>query len=486
MNVEHKTGLWVFTSWALLLILVTATFGYNGLYGQDSYEYLRFCIKLHDYFQSGVPPGDYFWPVNYPLMGALLTFVTGSQVALQLISIISTAWILYLVCMFLFREFPGREREIIFYVVIFLGLSPYIFRYSISTMSDMPALAFSCTSWYGLYMGFKHKNNFWLYGTGFFAVMAIFTRFAYLPMMIPAIFFSGYCMIKRFSILKFIAGILLMTIPVFIYYYFKQTESTLIFNHYLVTDWSFFNLFRNNFQTIDGNYQFILPNIIFVLSFLVHPGFVFPGILFLFFLFKKRHKPSIIYPVCIVGVSLYLLFIAGIPNRNFRYLIPVMPFYLVACFPGFLLALSWFYERKSKLTVVISVVVILQVILVVRAFKPFYDYNRIDKAISEKIISYHPPVLYTFGIDGALGCYGYKGKIINLWEQPLDSIQQGSMMLFNKKNNEVQWKDKNPMLNYNLIVDKAKAVKIETLESGWELYEIKAAYPHPDTGISGE
>ena len=139
MKAERLTGLLLFISWTILLIGIIAVAGYNGLYSQDSYEYLRYCVRLYDFLNAGALPGDYFWPLNYPLMGAILAFVTGPQIALQLLSILAASWILYLLCMFLFSEFPGREREIILYVLLFLGAAPYFFRYTVSSMSDVPA-----------------------------------------------------------------------------------------------------------------------------------------------------------------------------------------------------------------------------------------------------------------------------------------------------------------------------------------------------------
>jgi hypothetical protein len=216
----------------------------------------------------------------------------------------------------------------------------------------------------------------------------------------------------------------------------------------------------------------------------VHPGYLFPGILFLFYIIRKGTLPTLVNPVVIGGMVLYLLFIAGIPSRNIRYLVPVLPFYLVICFPCFLLVLSWLYKRRNTRIIIFTGAVMLQLILVVKAFLPFYQFNRLDQAIAEKIVEYHPAVLYTFGIEGALRSYGYQGEIINLWKEPLDTIKQDALMLFNRKKNEQQWNGMNPMLNYYLVIQQGKAVKIDELESGWEIYEVKEAYPHPDTGIS--
>jgi len=483
MKDEKVTGFRIFFSWTLFLILLTSVIGYNGLYGQDSYEYLRYCTHLFDFLKNDVAPGNYYWTVNYPLLGAFLAYITGPAIALQLLSILSASWIVYLVCMFLFREFPGRELEVIFYVLLLLGASPYFFRYTISSMSDMMAISFACTAYYALYCGYKESHNRWLYATWFLAAMAVFTRFAMLPLLVPVILFSTFCVIKKFNLIFFIVAIAAALIPAGVHFFFKQNSYADIFQVYPMTGWSVSNYFKSSFTTVEGNLNYTLPNIIFVFSFLVHPGFLFPGILFLFLMFKKGTRPSLVYPVVSAGILLYLFFIAGMPSRNTRYLIPVLPFFIASCFPVYLIILSWLYKRENFRKVFFITMCVVQFLFTVMAFKPFYEYNKLEKFIANKIIEYHPSVLYTFGIDGAIRSYGYRGTIINLWSNPLDTVQQGALLLFNKQQNDKQWKGKNPMLNYNLIVEKAGAVKIETLESGWEIYEIKKAYPGTDSRL---
>ncbi len=272
---EEKSGLFVFLSWTFFLILITISTGYNGLYGLDSHEYLRYCNRLVDFIALGSAPGDYFWPVNYPLLGALLSFITGSQVALQLISIFGAAWIVYLMAMLLFREFPGSEREIIFYVIVFMGFAPYFLRYSISSMSDVPALAFACTAYYLLYLDNRSVHRLAIYFVLLFCSLAVFTRFALLPLVAPVALVCIYQMFKSFRPMLTLASLIMALVPFVIYLFFKQENSGLIFQHQLVSDWSVVNYFHSSFNNMEGYSQYTFPNIIFVLSFLIHPGFLF-------------------------------------------------------------------------------------------------------------------------------------------------------------------------------------------------------------------
>ena len=477
MQDEKKTGLVFFFTWIFLLITVVIISGYNGLYGTDCHEYLRYTRKLADYFSSGLPPGDFFWPVNYPLIGALLSFITGPQVALQLSSIVAAAWIMYLLVMFLMREFPGREKEIFFYAVVFLGCAPFFFRHSVSIMTDITALAFACSGFYLLYLAVKCNNRIALYMVPVMVSLSVFTRFAMAPLLFPVLLVAAWHMLRSFRWIPVLVSLLASLVPVMVHFYFKNSHAADIFRHDLMSDWSVMNYFRTSFQTIDGSMEYFLPNIIYVFSFLVHPGFVFPGLLFLAVLIFKKNKPLLLWHVLWISMLSYLLFLAGMSIRNDRFLIPLLPFYLVICFPAYLSVLAYFHNRKKVLKTLLFTTVFLQLAFATRAFLPFYKYNRIEKQIAEKIKSYHPDVLYTFAMDGALRSYGYSGKIIPMWPDRIDSVETNSMMLFNLQASEKRWKDQSPMLNFYLLKDSAGAVLRETVGNDWAIYDIKKSYP---------
>lgn len=481
---EDKTGLILFLGWAFFLTGFVIVAGYNGLYGMDSHEYFRYCHRILDWMKTGVDPGNFFWPVNYPFLGACLAFITGPQPAMQLLSIMSSAWIVYLIFMLLIREFPGRERETLIYVVLFMGASPFFFRYSISIMSDITAQSFACTAFYMLYLNLKSQNEKALYLAPVLISLSIFTRFAMLPLLIPAVVYVFYLMIKSFRPILFFLSCTTAIIPVALYVAFKGEAAGTIFHHEWVSEWSIMNYFRNSFETIDGYSHYLLPNIIYVFTFLLHPGFIFMGIVFLIVLFFKKYKPKLYWPLMIIAIACYILFLAGMPTRNDRFLIVLMPFYLVICFPAYLSLLAYFHGRKNTLRVFTFGAFLIQSVLLYRAFLPFLKLNRTEHQLSEKVSAYHPPMLYTFGMEGALRSYGYKGTVVPMWPQKLDSVTSGSMVLFNSAANEVQWKGKSPMINFHLLKDSAGAVLRENLENGWEIYEIKKAYPAADTGLS--
>ncbi len=71
---------------------------FNGLYGQDSHEYLRYSRSLSLFFSDGKTLNNFFWPVYYPLSGAILSFIKFSNIlSLQLISLASFLFAIFYV-----------------------------------------------------------------------------------------------------------------------------------------------------------------------------------------------------------------------------------------------------------------------------------------------------------------------------------------------------------------------------------------------------
>ena len=44
----------------LILITLRYVLNFDGLYGQDAYEYLRYSKEIHTFLLTGSNPGDYF------------------------------------------------------------------------------------------------------------------------------------------------------------------------------------------------------------------------------------------------------------------------------------------------------------------------------------------------------------------------------------------------------------------------------------------
>ena len=72
----------------ILFFIVRFVLQFDGLYGQDAYEYLRYTNEMYSFFANGTLLGDYFWGIGYPFFGCIFNFfVHDGAVALQLVSL---------------------------------------------------------------------------------------------------------------------------------------------------------------------------------------------------------------------------------------------------------------------------------------------------------------------------------------------------------------------------------------------------------------
>ena len=105
----------------LFFVIIRFGLGFNGLYGQDAHEYLRFGKALHQFFLTGANPGDYIWPVNFPLYGALLSLLLSSvNFSMQILSVFSFIGILLYKLKILKLIFPGDEEKMSLVLCCFL------------------------------------------------------------------------------------------------------------------------------------------------------------------------------------------------------------------------------------------------------------------------------------------------------------------------------------------------------------------------------
>ena len=81
---------WLYILLPLTYFLVARAIGFDGVYGQDAYEYMRFSESLKNFITSGVNPGAFNWPIGYPLAVSLIDFIINNTfVSGQLVSILA-------------------------------------------------------------------------------------------------------------------------------------------------------------------------------------------------------------------------------------------------------------------------------------------------------------------------------------------------------------------------------------------------------------
>jgi hypothetical protein len=214
-----------------------------------------------------------------------------------------------------------------------------------------------------------------------------------------------------------------------------------------------------------------LPNIIHVFSNWLYPGFIFTGAFFSWLLLRSKFRMNV-PGILTASVFLYALFMAGIPIQSMRFQLLSFPLILVLFFPAAQEMAIRFPVVKEKAWPWFLVALV-QLMLFTRAFMPFHEYNRLEKAMADEVKKYPAKTIYTFETESALQSYGVTNKIVGLWNQKLDTIQVHSLLLFNEKKFESQWKGKNVMINYETIIQRKRVTPIKKFADGWQLSELE-------------
>jgi 4-amino-4-deoxy-L-arabinose transferase-like glycosyltransferase len=332
---------------------------------------------------------------------------------------------------------------------------------------------FFLTAFLYYYLLFRNKatrSNFLL--LVLFAAAAINTRYASIAViMVPGIdslirflrTFNWYSSLFALSLFALVCA------PDFIFKSHTLSSMTETIHFH---GWSVKNFFQHTFFTSDGYQVYSFPNICYVFSGLFHPGFLFAGIIFLFFQGRKMIEDPFLRMTGIIFV-IYALFIAGLATQDLRFLLLTFPCVIILYASSFFRIADYLWNRKRLLISSVILVIFIQLALFYRAFKPFYSNSLITKEIAAGMKAYPGKTIYTFNIDQGLRAYGVKNEIINLWKYRIDHFKPGSLILFNYINSYRQWKDMNPVFNFESAKEETGFHLKEHFKAGWDLYEIR-------------
>lgn len=460
----------LFFSLPIALILILKLFDFDGLYGQDAYEYLRYSKAITNYFTGSNHPGLFYWPVLYPFLGSLLGFITGNILALQLISCFS----LSLTCWFSLKTlkllYPD-SKHLFNYVLVFGLCAPFVLKMGLVVMSDALSLASISLSFYYFFKSYYANSSTTLIFV--FATCALMSRYASIVITLPIITYALILIFKRkkfTQLLKAIAISLLVCMPFILFQWGALFEAS---SNYFLNTWSFINYFKSSFNTQDGTTFYKLPNIVFAFNVFFHPGFIFLGILLAAFLIKTKKYVLNFHQIMLLSCSLlYIFFLAGIPFQNQRILALTFPLILVFFYPAFI-EVSNINLVKPHLIWLFILAVIIQVSLFSLTFKSIFNRSVIEKQLVSLVRPYQGAVLYSFDVDIALQGRELDFDYKNMFTRRYTNFKKEDLILFHPKRYKLQWKDKNPMLNWNYVVKNHTLKKLETHKDGWCLYQIQ-------------
>ncbi|WP_430410385.1 ArnT family glycosyltransferase [Kordia sp.] len=454
-----------------LLLFVLRIVGFDGLYGQDSYEYLRYSNAIQNYVTENVHPGNYFWPVLYPTLGSLFGFIFGTSLTLQLLSCVSFS----VACVYILKTirllYPTAPFRF-FYVLIFAVFCPFLLKMGLIVMSDALAMVFVVLSFYFFFKSYYKNTSF--APIFIFATCALMTRYASIFITFPIILYTLYLVWKRKKIQQLAVatlGSIIIAIPFLIFQWGALFEAT---SNPFLENWSVGNYFKSSFTTQDGTTSYTFPNLIYALYVFFHPGFIFLGSI-LSLITLKNHKSlfSFHQKTLLICSTLYILFLAGIPFQNPRILGLVFPLILILMFPAFGKLMEFKYIKQIFIPVGIFFIA-LQIFFFSMTFKLIFERTIIEKELASMIKPYEGETLYSFDVDLAMQGRGLDFDYKNMFLERYEKFQANDLILFDAARYQTQWKDKNPMLNWEFIEQNYQLKVLETHSKGWKLYQIEA------------
>lgn len=442
-----------------MLFLICHYFSFDGLYGQDSYTYLR---QAKDFLS--IKPQSEFWPPMYAVTGWMLSLVFHNAIlSLQLTSIISLTISAFLLIQIIQSFHKDSNLAIVFVAISYL-LSPFAVRSGIVIMSDAIATMFCLLTTYFIFVS---TNTYKIFFALLFASFALLSRYATAVVLFPLIAFELFNGIKQKQWLFIFCGCSIALILMYLNFaYWASTKGST--QHEWLQSWQLKNIFLRSFTTADGSSTNTLPNIIYAFKNIFYPGFLLPFLALLFFL-KKEDFEKKTSQLILSSVLLYAFFLAGIPFQNERFLLLTFPFVIVLLFPAFLRMT----ELKPFMKYSPLFFTILALPLIVRAAYPMYQLNQLEKDIGEQLANYQGKTLYAFDIDVALQGRGYHFDYRNLWEKKYDHFDKNSLVIFNEEKFFKQWENKNPMLNFTSLKNNYTLTVEKNLPEGWTLFSIQ-------------
>jgi len=454
----------------IVVLLATRVMGFEGVYGQDAYEYARYTEALSDYFLGGAHPGEYFWPVLYPVLGAVLNLILPVDWSLQIISLAAVFGIIFLLKKMLARDFPEvSPLKLSLFLTIAISLSPYFLRTSVLCMTDMAAAFFVTSSFYGLWLTYRQKSQWGITLFMIAGMAAVMTRYATVIIVLSL----GMALVvylyrtRNFHFRQILIGsavALIIALP-HIWLHGQDLEFA---GHSYLENWSLVNFFKRSFITIDGENHYLVPNILHVLSPLGHAGYFLLGIpLLAYGLYKNGIKSNLTWRWLLVVP--YLFFLAGIPFQNQRFFVVIFPLVVLAAFP--------FFNRLDLRNIVSRVAILgaisLQVTLFVYSFSKFYKMVATEQEVTSFLKeTKEVKKIYTMGMDVCFGYYEVPHQVENIYFNEYNDFEKGALFLANPEFFEGQWKDKKPGRNWQLAKSKELELMSE-FDLGWKLYVIK-------------
>ncbi|MEL7424938.1 MAG: hypothetical protein AAFN81_18270 [Bacteroidota bacterium] len=456
----------------LVSLILRWQWSFAGLYGQDAHEYLRYTKSLQAWLGGGGHPGEFFWPLSYPIFGALLSSLSPFSTAnsLQVISLLAHLS----ASLLLIRLLRAQQARTGFYwVILAYFLSPYALRSGFLVMSD----ALSVLGVVGCYFFYLKPRGagaqLRLIGLFCSAALAISTRYVAFLLVAGPVLHQFVFMLQRKNWQALLISIftsLVLCLPHFI---LRWEQPFGFLQHQFMGNWSFSNSWQNQFTSPTGQFQYRFPNLVYSFFHWFHPAFLLLGLVFLPLVryWWPKTMPQRVLLLSLIG---YSIFLAGIPFQNQRFLLPALPLVVILLYPAVEKLVSYRNRLPNWMSPVILLSVgLLQMGLFAYTLQPLIATNQVEQQLAERLQHYPDHQLYTFYYDLALQTYDVPQPIVNIWQAREVTCQKDALVLFHPTQFNEQWQGHQLMQNWTKLQEDCGLEVLETMPQGWMLYRIK-------------
>lgn len=323
--------------------------GFDGLYGQDAYAFSEGgeqIARTHRY--TGLQSVGYpaLVGLGYAVFGAGPLVAQSIGILLGAVTAVITAglgWHL------------TRRRETAWIAGLMVGLLPASVRWSLTVMSDVPAL-FWLTG--GVACGVRYvQTRSWPWGTGMTVLLAVAAATRYVSVLagIPILAYaavSGFRPPRTHLLAGGLLGLLILIPEI------RHMQTIHIQSVYMLQEWSPLNAFRRAFVTrADGPLQYDWPVSIMYAKTLAGWGFfnpVFAGFAMAGAVAFRTDRVAL--AVLMSWILGFYGVLTGIPVVNPRYLLPVVVPMSLLCAIGLAETGRWVMRRTFAHRVVAGVV----------------------------------------------------------------------------------------------------------------------------------
>lgn len=256
---------------------------FDGLYGQDAYAYFNYATgTLRQSLRALEPLPPFYWPPGYPLLIALVSFITGpTPLVGQIVSLVFGGLVVVFTGLLAYElHSPDRFRKPVraYLAGLVVALTPQLWQSSAVVMPDTTALASATLGVWALARYGRLGRGRWLALASAALAFAVLTRLAYAPLALPCTVYGLVAVARRprrtrllhmaggLTIALIILAPLLAQVPDFVRFQTSDFLEKSDFSRapFLANvgdvSWDVGHALQNEFVTPSGRQEYRLPN----------------------------------------------------------------------------------------------------------------------------------------------------------------------------------------------------------------------------------